>query len=124
MVGTIILKNITVGQSERVTCRQKYAIWRVLSENSAAAIPVVSIDVNAGLWIARINIVRCQQTMSLRANVTHLQDQVPGQFAFDTQVVLDRVLRPHILREFTKQKYRPEYGPIHRLARRGTLNSR
>src|SRR5437660_4074845 len=56
--------------------------------------------------------------MALRAHVAKPQTQILRQFTLNTEVVLHRVLRPHVRLEFAKQQDGTEDGPIHRLAAR------
>src|SRR5579863_7936484 len=50
--------------------------------------------------------------MALRANVSELHDNITGQLPLNRQVVLRRVLRPHVRLEITVKQHGPEAGPI------------
>src|ERR1700689_4585309 len=60
--------------------------------------------------------------MSLRTNVSQLQNDIPGQLALNRQVVLRRILRAHVGLEIAEQQHRPEAGPVLRAAGSGTQN--
>src|SRR4029077_18371183 len=57
-------------------------------------------------------VIRRQQTMALRSNVTNLEQQVAGQLALHGQVVLCRILRAHQLWKLSEQKNRAERRPV------------
>src|SRR5262249_4046565 len=65
-------------------------------------------EVQAGLGIAVIQIMRHQQPMALRSYVTDLQNQVLGDLALDRQVVLLGILRPKVGQELAEEQNRPE----------------
>src|SRR6202521_4538078 len=73
------------------------------------------VQIQASLRIPEVEIVGCQQPMSLRSYIAHLQFQVPAQLTLDRQVVLRRILTPHFRLKLTEQKNGAEHPPVHRL---------
>ena len=67
--------------------------------------------------------MRGQQAVTLRADVAELQHQVPGQFAFDGEIVLSRILRAHLGLEITVQQDGAEGRPILRRTRFGSQDA-
>ena len=72
----------------------------------------------AGLRNRWIDVVRSQQTVSLRAHVSNLQHHVSCQLTLNGEVVLRCVLRAQVRFEFTVEQKRAKQRVIHGLARR------
>ena len=61
-------------------------------------------DIETGLRVGRIDVVRGQQAVALRADVATLEHGVAAQIALDGQVVLSSVLRAQVRLEFSVEK--------------------
>ena len=65
-------------------------------------------NVQTGLRIRRIDVMRSQQAMSLRSYIAHLQHNVSGQFPLDIEVVLSRILGAHVRLKIPVQQHGAE----------------
>src|ERR1700757_4038461 len=54
--------------------------------------------------------------MPLRSDVANHDTHVMSQLVLNRQVVLRRILAPHMRLELSKQQNWTEYGPVHRLS--------
>src|ERR1700719_4250146 len=98
------------------TLRNRYVVGAVLCERPACAHALNRNDVETGLRIGRVDIVRSQQAMALRADIIDLPPQALRQFPLDTEIVLSCVLSTHVRLEIAVQKDRTEAGPVLRLS--------
>src|SRR5579863_2198736 len=113
-----------------ITLRNIYAPLRIFESGSASGLGSVRgdvggisrcnvDDVEATLWVRRVNIVGSKQAMPLRTHVANLQHGAVAQFALDGQIVLTRVLRAQVGLEVAIQKNRAKQRQVGRLALRG-----
>src|SRR4029077_12193242 len=65
-----------------------------------------------------VDFINGKQAVALRANVTQLQENVARQLPLDREIVLIRILRPHVWLEISKIRSAEKPGPIQRLAAR------
>src|ERR1700722_1825625 len=111
-----------IGQVEYSVRRKRKGIRAVFAEGTATLSKRGQIIARRG--ITGIQLVGGQQTMSLRADVGNLQENVARQFALDGQVVLIGILRAHICGKLAEIDAGEEPGPVNRLAPRWIQDSR
>src|SRR5580704_16645498 len=97
-------------------------VCTVLAEWSATL--SLRSQIIAGGGIAGIHLVCGQQAMPLRTYVGYLQENIAGQFPLNRQIVLIRILRPHVRRELSEINATKESRPVDGLPARRIQDSR
>src|SRR5215470_3573892 len=72
-------------------------------------------EVQTRLRISEIDVMRRQQPVPLRPDITNLQFHVIRQLLLNREVVLRRILAAHVRLELSEQEVGTEHSPVHRL---------
>jgi hypothetical protein len=104
---------------ELIVFEERAAASRQSVRRNVACVVVGDGDyVEATLRIRRVNVMRSQQSVTLRSHITELKDHISSQFLLEIQVVLSRILRAHVRLEIPVQQHGAEGSPILRRAGR------
>src|SRR5260370_4971196 len=91
---------------------------RAAGKNGVAGCGRNCLQVIAGLRIAVVDVVRRQQSVPLRSDISDLKEDVARQFAFDGQVVLRGILRAQNFWKLAEEQDRTECFPVNGRATR------
>ena len=105
------------------------SVFKELSAGSVVAKTILNVrgvrirntnNVQAGLRIRVVHVMRCQQPVTLRSHIADVQLRIPGKFALDAEVVLGGILGAHMRLKIPIQQDGFESGPVLRRARLGS----